>query len=303
MAILIYIPKNPAFKFLLWNSDGNTGFSSNVTTILSLGRRNFLNWKPVTPIGTKKKSYNGLSQNPTMTRLNGFCGKAYSALSGGATEAWREKEREPYFKTGSPTTTTTTDEESSCWEPTPFIHIDSQQLVALPRNMLRAIPMASTMAAFRARFALGSHSADVKAFVLPPTTLWWGHNTCAESLGMAEPSKICRSCLHNLRISRPSVGLFLAPTEFSYPFRDGANVDLSGTKLASTVHRVPKGALLELCKCKSLNVFFKIYSWTSWCWINLNRTYLASHGQWKQIHTGCFFNCPHPPLNLLSVGW
>ena len=102
MAISIFILKSLSFKFLLWNSDGNTGFSSNVTTILSLGRQNFLNWKPVTPIGTKKKSYNGLSQNPTMTRLNGFCGKVYSALSGGATEAWREKEREPYFKTGSP---------------------------------------------------------------------------------------------------------------------------------------------------------------------------------------------------------
>ena len=106
MAILIFILKSPAFKFLLWNSDGNTGFSSNVTTILSLGRRNFLNWKSVTLIGTKKKSYNGLSQNPTMTRLNGFCGKVYSALSGGATEAWREKER-ALFQNRFPTTTTT----------------------------------------------------------------------------------------------------------------------------------------------------------------------------------------------------
>ena len=225
MLILIFILKSLAFKFLLWNSDGNTGFSSNVTTILSLGRRNFLNWKSVTPIGTKKKSYNGLSQNPTMTRLNGFCGKVYSALSGGATEAWREKERALFQNRFPPTTNATTDEQCSCWEPTPFIHIDSQQLVALPRNMLRAIPIASTMAAFRARFALGSNSADVKAFVLPPTTLWWGHNTCAESLGMAEPSRICWSYLHNLLIGRPKAGFLLGLTEILHPFRDSANVD------------------------------------------------------------------------------
>ena len=37
-----------------------------------------------------------------------------------------------------------------------------------------------------------------------------------------------------LWISRPSAGLFLAPTEMFYPFLDSVNVDPSGTKLSST---------------------------------------------------------------------
>ena len=125
----------------------------------------------------------------------GFVGRS-TPLSLVVPPKFGERKREPYFKTGSPhhhnhhrwaQLLLRANALHTHWQPT--TSCTSPTYIASYSNGVNN-------GSISCQICLGEPFSRCKSLCSAADHTMLGHNTCAENLGMVEPSRICRSCLH-----------------------------------------------------------------------------------------------------------